>query len=186
MISKVWAGLILVSCFAVVLNGAVFDNLLVEAWVKALFDMSELSIDIALGLVGALCFWMGLFQIAQASGLVLQLGHLFEPLLLKLMPSVPPGHPAVGAMTMNIAANVFGLETAMEQVNIFAGNMLQVQGADKKYLVMSARAHRGLTDEQISRIEKHCEILSSEIKTIETCGGGSARCMMAEVFLPKA
>ncbi len=73
-----------------------------------------------------------------------------------------------------------------EQMHEFAGNMLQVQGADgKKYLVMSARAHRSLNDEQISRIEKHCNILSSEIQTIETCGGGSARCMMAEVFLPK-
>jgi len=74
-----------------------------------------------------------------------------------------------------------------EQMHEFAGNMLQVQGAeDKKYLVMSARAHRSLTNDQIARIEKHCEILSSEIQTIETCGGGSARCMMAEVFLPKA
>ena len=74
-----------------------------------------------------------------------------------------------------------------EQMHEFAGNMLQVQGGEgKKYLVMSARAHRSLSDDQISRIEKHCEILSSEIQTIETCGGGSARCMMAEVFLPKA
>lgn len=74
-----------------------------------------------------------------------------------------------------------------EQMHEFAGNMLQVQGAEgKKYLVMSARAHRSLTDDQIARIEKHCEILSSEIQAIETCGGGSARCMMAEVFLPKA
>jgi len=74
-----------------------------------------------------------------------------------------------------------------EQMHEFAGNMLQVQGAEsKKFLVMSARAHRSLTEEQISRIEKHCDILSSEIQTIETCGGGSARCMMAEVFLPKA
>ncbi|MDR5591787.1 citrulline utilization hydrolase CtlX [Christiangramia sp. SM2212] len=74
-----------------------------------------------------------------------------------------------------------------EQMHEFAGNMLQVQGAEgKKYLVMSARAHRSLTDEQVLRIEKHCEILSSEIQTIETCGGGSARCMMAEVFLPQA
>ncbi|MCB7481191.1 citrulline utilization hydrolase CtlX [Christiangramia sediminis] len=73
-----------------------------------------------------------------------------------------------------------------EQMHEFAGNMLQVQGAEgKKYLVMSARAHRSLTKDQVSRIEKHCEILSSEIQTIETCGGGSARCMMAEVFLPK-
>ncbi|MFV8224914.1 citrulline utilization hydrolase CtlX [Christiangramia aquimixticola] len=73
-----------------------------------------------------------------------------------------------------------------EQMHEFAGNMLQVKGADKKYLVMSARAHRSLTKDQVQKIEKHCEILSSEISTIETCGGGSARCMMAEVFLPKA
>ncbi len=73
-----------------------------------------------------------------------------------------------------------------KQMHEFAGNMLMVQGAEgKKYLVMSARAHRSLNEDQVSRIEKHCEILSSEIQTIETCGGGSARCMMAEVFLPK-
>ncbi|TVZ25728.1 hypothetical protein JM83_0657 [Gillisia sp. Hel_I_86] len=73
------------------------------------------------------------------------------------------------------------------QMHQFAGNMLQVKGeADKKYLVMSAAAHKSLTNSQISTIEKHCEILSSDLSTIETCGGGSARCMMAEVFLPKA
>lgn len=71
------------------------------------------------------------------------------------------------------------------QMHQFAGNMLQVQGKDKKYLVMSTAAHKSLTQQQISEIEKHCEILSSDLTTIETCGGGSARCMMAEVFLPK-
>ncbi len=72
------------------------------------------------------------------------------------------------------------------QMHHFAGNMLQLQGKDKKYLVMSAAAHKSLNKEQIAAIEKHCEILSSDLTTIETCGGGSARCMMAEVFLPKA
>lgn len=72
-----------------------------------------------------------------------------------------------------------------EQMHHFAGNMLQLQGKDKKYLVMSAAAHKSLNKEQIAAIEKHCEILSSDLTTIETCGGGSARCMMAEVFLPK-
>ncbi|WP_347374354.1 arginine deiminase-related protein [Aequorivita sp. Q41] len=72
-----------------------------------------------------------------------------------------------------------------EQMHHFAGNMLQLQGKDTKYLVMSAAAHAVLTKEQITAIEKHCEILSSDLTTIETCGGGSARCMMAEVFLPK-
>lgn len=73
-----------------------------------------------------------------------------------------------------------------DQVNHFAGNMLQVRGAnDKRYLVMSSSAFNSLTQVQIDKIEKHCEILHSNLDTIEACGGGSARCMMAEVFLPK-
>jgi hypothetical protein len=74
-------------------------------------------------------------------------------------------------------------ETQMHQ---FAGNMLQVKGAgNTKYMIMSKAAHKSLRPDQIETIEKHCEILSSDLETIETCGGGSARCMMAEVFLPK-
>lgn len=73
-----------------------------------------------------------------------------------------------------------------QQLQHFAGNMLQVQGSEHKYLVMSAAAERSLNQEQRDQIEKYCPILSSELHTIETCGGGSARCMMAEVFLPRA
>ena len=72
------------------------------------------------------------------------------------------------------------------QVNNFAGNMLEVRGAnDKRYLVMSAAAHKSLTPKQMEQLEKHAEILSSSLDTIEACGGGSARCMMAEIFLPR-
>jgi hypothetical protein len=72
------------------------------------------------------------------------------------------------------------------QMNNFAGNMLEVRGAnDKRYLVMSTAAHQSLTPKQIEQLEKHAEILSSSLDTIEACGGGSARCMMAEIFLPK-
>lgn len=73
-----------------------------------------------------------------------------------------------------------------EQVNSFAGNMLQVLGSnDKRYIVMSNSAYESLTNQQIKQIEKHGEILYSSLDTVEACGGGSARCMMAEVFLPK-
>ena len=72
------------------------------------------------------------------------------------------------------------------QMNNFAGNMLEVRGAnDKRYLVMSAAAHQSLTPKQVEELEKHAEILSSSLDTIEACGGGSARCMMAEIFLPR-
>jgi hypothetical protein len=72
------------------------------------------------------------------------------------------------------------------QMHQFAGNMLQLRGKDnQRYLIMSEAAHNSLTNDQINKIEKHCPIISSSLETIETCGGGSARCMMAEVFLPK-
>ncbi len=73
------------------------------------------------------------------------------------------------------------------QMHQFAGNMLQLRGdGNKRYLVMSEAAHKSLIPNQIKSIEKHCAIISSSLETIQTCGGGSARCMMAEVFLPKA
>jgi len=78
------------------------------------------------------------------------------------------------------------IDITEEQVNNFAGNMLQVKATnDERYLIMSQAAYDSLTDSQVSTIEKHTKVLSSSLGTIETCGGGSARCMMAEVFLPK-
>lgn len=73
-----------------------------------------------------------------------------------------------------------------EQVNNFAGNMLEVKGTNgQRYVVMSQSAYQSLTPEQIKKLESHAQILYSSLDTIEACGGGSARCMMAEVFLPQ-
>ncbi|MFD1162666.1 MULTISPECIES: citrulline utilization hydrolase CtlX [Hwangdonia] len=78
------------------------------------------------------------------------------------------------------------VDISEEQVANFAGNMLQVKGTDDVlYLIMSQSAYDSLTKSQIEKLEKHTKILSSSLNTIEACGGGSARCMMAEVFLPK-
>jgi hypothetical protein len=71
------------------------------------------------------------------------------------------------------------------QVNSFAGNMLEVLGTDeRRYLVMSSSAYQSLTKKQITQLEEHLTIIHSDLSTIESCGGGSARCMMAEIFLP--
>ncbi|MBE7652306.1 amidinotransferase [Tenacibaculum finnmarkense] len=73
-----------------------------------------------------------------------------------------------------------------EQVVQFAGNMLQVKGAnDAQFLIMSSSAYNSLTANQLQEINKHTTIIHSSLEVIETCGGGSARCMMAEVFLKK-
>ena len=78
------------------------------------------------------------------------------------------------------------LNITEDQMHHFAGNMLQVKATDgTRYMVMSQAAHKSLSQEQIDFIEARCPILSSDLTVIETCGGGSARCMMAEIFLPK-
>jgi hypothetical protein len=78
------------------------------------------------------------------------------------------------------------IEISQEQVEHFAGNMLQVGTSEGKFLVMSTSAYNSLDEDQIAAIEEHCPIIHSSLDTIEACGGGSARCMMAEIFLPKS
>lgn len=78
------------------------------------------------------------------------------------------------------------IEISEDQLQQFAGNMLQVQNEEgTQFLVMSETAYKALTEEQIAKIESYCEIIYSDLNTIEVNGGGSARCMLAEIFLPK-
>ncbi|SFC81669.1 citrulline utilization hydrolase CtlX [Algibacter pectinivorans] len=78
------------------------------------------------------------------------------------------------------------IDISEKQVSQFAGNMLQVKAANNEpYLIMSQSAYKSLSKAQMQKLEEHTKILSSSLETIETCGGGSARCMMAEVFLPR-
>ncbi len=78
------------------------------------------------------------------------------------------------------------VEISLAQMASFAGNMLQVRNREgKSFLVMSERAYLSLDPEQISRLEKHAQLLHSPLDTIEKHGGGSARCMMAEIFRPQ-
>jgi len=78
------------------------------------------------------------------------------------------------------------IDITEKQVNSFAGNMLQLKSNDDiSYIVMSRSAYNSLTESQIKTLQKHGELLYNSLDTIEACGGGSARCMLAEVFLPK-
>lgn len=77
------------------------------------------------------------------------------------------------------------IEITEEQVNHFAGNMMQARNKrGNKFLIMSTSAYQSLEADQIKKIENYCPIIHSPLDMIEACGGGSARCMMAEVFLP--
>jgi len=72
------------------------------------------------------------------------------------------------------------------QIEQFAGNMLELEGSNGPVIVMSSSAFHALDSEQIKRLKKHGQIIHSDLETIETCGGGSARCMIAEIHLPRA
>lgn len=96
-------------------------NTVVQAW----FNAARISVDISIGLVGIMTLWLGLFRVAEKSGLVTVVGRALQPLFLRLMPEVPKGHPAYGAVTMNLSANVLGLDNAATPLGLQAMRELQ-------------------------------------------------------------
>lgn len=101
-------------------DGEVFSRL-----VASLFDMAKLSVEIVLLLVGTLTLWLGLLAVAEKAGLINLLARLLDPLFRRLMPDVPSGHPALGHITMNFAANVLGLDNAATPIGLRAMHSLQ-------------------------------------------------------------
>ena len=126
MLAALWL-LFFVAAFASALyqwlalgHGDIFSTLM-----QATFDMAALSVEIAIGLIGVLCLWLGFFKIAEQSGLINILSRLLEPLFVRLMPEVPRGHEAHGSITMNIAANMLGLDNAATPMGLKAMRDLQ-------------------------------------------------------------
>jgi spore maturation protein SpmA len=93
--------------------------------VQSTFEMSALGVEIALGLIGVLCLWLGFFEIAGRAGVIDTLAKLLTPLFRRLMPDVPAGHPALGSVTMNLAANMLGLDNAATPMGLKAMQELQ-------------------------------------------------------------
>uniref|UniRef100_Q0HVX1 Nucleoside recognition domain protein n=1 Tax=Shewanella sp. (strain MR-7) TaxID=60481 RepID=Q0HVX1_SHESR len=125
MLNRVWLVFFLTSLLAMAVqlfNGHI--EVLANA-VEALFASAKLAAEIALGLVGVLSLWMGLMRIGEKAGVVGAIAFVSEPLLRRLMPEVPKGHPAFGSMTMNLTANVFGLDNAATPLGLKAMQDLQ-------------------------------------------------------------
>lgn len=91
----------------------------------AMLDAAKLSVEICIGLIGIMALWLGLLRIAQEAGLVDALARLLRPAMRWLFPDVPDGHPAQGAMLMNISANMLGLENAATPLGLKAMRELQ-------------------------------------------------------------
>jgi len=93
--------------------------------VAALFDMARTSVEVMVLLFGTLTMWLGFLRIAEAAGLVERLAVLLGPLFARLMPGVPRGHPALGLITLNFAANALGLDNAATPIGLRAMRELQ-------------------------------------------------------------
>ncbi|GAA4421727.1 nucleoside recognition domain-containing protein [Acidovorax lacteus] len=126
MLNALWIGFFVVAGLSASLRWALGGSPQVFAdMVQALFAMAKLSVEIMVVLFGTLTLWLGLLRIAERAGLVDALARWLGPLFARLMPEVPRGHPAVGLITLNFAANALGLDNAATPMGLKAMHALQ-------------------------------------------------------------
>ena len=126
MLNAIWIGFFL-AAFAIGLGKLLFLGQ-ADAFplmMKAAFDSSKTGFEIALGLTGVMTLWLGVMKIGEKAGFLDFLTRLLAPLFRRLMPDVPPGHPALGSITMNMAANMLGLDNAATPMGLKAMRELQ-------------------------------------------------------------
>lgn len=126
MLNALWLGFFVIAAIAALAqwllggNGQVFASM-----VQALFSMAKLSVEVMVLLFGTLTLWLGFLRIAEKAGVVQWLARALGPLFAKLMPEVPRGHPALGLITLNFAANALGLDNAATPMGLKAMRELQ-------------------------------------------------------------
>jgi spore maturation protein SpmA len=126
LLNAVWVAFFLVAFvmglikFALLGQGDVFVQMM-----RAIFDMSRVAFEIALGLTGVMTLWLGIMRVGERAGFLVMLTRFLNPLFRRLFPEVPPKHPALGSMTMNMGANMLGLDNAATPMGLKAMGELQ-------------------------------------------------------------
>ncbi|AVO53065.1 spore maturation protein SpmA [Ectopseudomonas oleovorans] len=132
MLNGLWLSFFLVAAVAGFSRWLIGDDPTVfGAMVESLFAMAKLSVEVMVLLFGTMTLWLGLLRIAEQAGLVDALARVLGPLFARLMPEVPRGHPALGLITMNFAANGLGLDNAATPIGLKAMRSLQELNPDK-------------------------------------------------------
>ena len=126
MLNYIWFALMAIALVVAIFTGTA------PAVTKGAIDSAKTAVEIALGLVGIMTLWLGIMKVAEAAGLISLLGRALRPISRVLFPEVPPEHPAIGAMIMNIAANMLGLSNAATPLGIKAMEELQTLNEEKE------------------------------------------------------
>jgi spore maturation protein A len=126
MLNYIWFALMAIALIVAAFNGTA------AAVTKGAVDSARTAVEIALGLIGIMTLWLGIMRIAEKAGLITLLGRALRPFSRLLFPEIPPDHPAVGAMILNIAANMLGLSNAATPLGIKAMEELQELNPQKE------------------------------------------------------
>lgn len=126
MLNAIWVGFF-VAAFLVAMGKLLLlgQTEVFPLMMKAAFDSSKSGFEVALGLTGIMALWLGVMKVGERAGFLDLLTRFLEPLFRRLMPEVPPGHPALGAIAMNMAANMLGLDNAATPMGLKAMRELQ-------------------------------------------------------------
>lgn len=125
MLNYIWLGMILLSVVVGAFTGQI------DAVTEEAISMAKTAVEIAIGLIGIMALWLGIMKIAKEAGLINLLAKGIKPITRKLFPDVPEDHPAMGAMVLNISANVLGLGNAATPFGIKAMEELQKINPEK-------------------------------------------------------
>ncbi len=132
MLNVIWAAFFLVGFVAACYRAFVLgDTAVFQEVVASTFDLSKTAFEIALGLTGVMCLWLGILKLGEAGGAVDLLSRLVRPLFRRLFPSIPAGHPAEGSLLMNMAANMLGLDNAATPIGLKAMRSMHELNPDK-------------------------------------------------------
>ena len=126
MLNAIWAAFFLVAFLSALYSWLVLGNAGVWAlMVASTFDMAKTGFEVAIGLTGVMCLWLGFMKLGERGGAVAILGRAFAPLMRRLFPGVPAGHAAGSSIVMNMAANMLGLDNAATPLGLKAMKELQ-------------------------------------------------------------
>ncbi len=126
MLHRIWLGFFLIAFVSALYQWlGLGDAAVFQRMVSALFDSARLAVELAIGLIGLMALWLGVVAVGEASGLIDKLARVLSPLFRRLMPEVPAGHPAISSMTLNLSANILGLDNAATPLGIRAMQDLQ-------------------------------------------------------------